>query len=458
MNPAIPGQHIPQRSHSVLNICKLACLLVQTGLFAFFWLRVQQQYSFFAVTSLVLYGIYAVILYCLHRVYGSLRIGKERLFNLCTGQLLTLLFCDGFIYLIAALTLHCLPRIPFLALVYVLQVLFSVGWCYCTNKLYYRITPPEAAVILYNTEKELSLMETICGEYHHYDVFRRICLDDLTDEAEDLISDLPETVQAVFLGKTALPLQETVLRRCARKGITVFIRPTFGDILLSTSHRRFMSHTPMLKVTLQAPPMYYSTVKRVMDILISLLLLLLTAPVCLLTALLIRCEDGGPVLYRQQRLTKDGKIFEILKFRSMRTDAEADGVARLAAEGDTRITRVGEILRAARLDELPQLINVLRGDMSLVGPRPERPEIAELYAQKLPEFHTRLSVKAGLTGYAQVHGKYNSTPAEKLQMDLMYISGISFSMDVKLILQTIHTMLKRESTEGIPPNTKDPAA
>ena len=448
MQPFLPEQRIPQRSHSVLNIAKIACLLVQTGMFVFSWLLMQPQYLFNAVTSCIMYGVYAVLLYCLHRIYGSLRIGKARIFNLCTGQILTLLICDGVIFLIGALTLHYLPNIPVLLIMFVLQVLFSVTWCYFVSRYYYRITPPAPAVILYGSEKERTMMEGICKEYHHYTVIRRIRYDEITDE-NDLIGDLPQETQALFLGKTSLPLQETMLRHCAIRGITVFIRPTFGDILLSTSHRRFMSHTPMLKVALQSPPVYYSIVKRSMDIFVSLLILLLTAPVCLMVALMIRLEDGGPALYRQQRLTKGGKVFEILKFRSMRTDAESDGVARLAAQGDTRITRIGRIIRATRLDELPQLINILRGDMSLVGPRPERPEIAEVYAEKLPEFHTRLCVKAGLTGYAQVHGKYNSTPAEKLQMDLMYISEASFSMDAKLILQTVHTMLKKESTEGV---------
>ena len=133
----------------------------------------------------------------------------------------------------------------------------------------------------------------------------------------------------------------------------------------------------------------------------------------------------------------------------MRTDAEKDGVARLAAEKDNRITGIGQMIRATRLDELPQLWNIFKGDMSLVGPRPERPEIARQYMQVLPQFDARLKVKAGLTGYAQVNGKYNTTPAEKLQMDLMYISEMSIALDVKLILQTVQIMMKKESTEGV---------
>ena len=159
--------------------------------------------------------------------------------------------------------------------------------------------------------------------------------------------------------------------------------------------------------------------------------------------------DGGPAFYRQVRLTRDGKPFEVLKFRSMRVDAEKDGVARLAAKDDDRITPVGQFIRKVRLDELPQLINILRGDMSIVGPRPERPELAEQYARELPEFSLRLQAKAGLTGYAQVYGKYNTTPYDKLQMDLMYIANPSFWEDLRIIFATIKILFLPESTEGV---------
>ena len=164
---------------------------------------------------------------------------------------------------------------------------------------------------------------------------------------------------------------------------------------------------------------------------------------------MIKSVDGGPIFYTQKRLTINGKIFEILKFRTMKVDAEKDGVARLAGENDTRITGVGKILRASRLDELPQLINIIKGDMSIVGPRPERPEIAREYEKELPEFRYRLKMKAGLTGYAQVYGKYNTTPYDKLKLDLNYIRYFSLWLDFKLIMMTPKILLMKESTEGL---------
>ena len=148
-------------------------------------------------------------------------------------------------------------------------------------------------------------------------------------------------------------------------------------------------------------------------------------------------------------MTIDGREFYIFKFRSMRMDAEKDGIARLASENDDRITPIGKIIRMTRLDELPQLLNVLKGDMSLVGPRPERPEIAREYEAVLPQFKSRLKVKAGLTGYAQIYGKYNTTPYDKLKLDLTYIQNYSFVLDLKLILLTAKILFMKESTEGV---------
>ena len=191
-------------------------------------------------------------------------------------------------------------------------------------------------------------------------------------------------------------------------------------------------------------------IKRALDIAFSTIALIVSSPVFVITAIAIKAVDGGPVFYRQRRLTKDGKLFDVLKFRSMRVDAEKDGVARLSTgENDDRITPIGRIIRKCRIDELPQLICILSGDMSIVGPRPERPEIAMEYEKELPEFALRLQAKAGLTGYAQVYGKYNTTPYDKLQMDLMYIAHPSIIEDFKIVFATVKILFMPESTEGI---------
>lgn len=189
------------------------------------------------------------------------------------------------------------------------------------------------------------------------------------------------------------------------------------------------------------------TGKRLLDVAVSAFMLLLFAPFMLVIAVCIKLEDGGDIFYRQKRVTMDGKIFEILKFRSMIQDAEKQGFKPCTTHDD-RITRVGRIIRATRLDETPQLINILKGDMSIVGPRPERVEHVEKYTSQLPEFSYRLRVRGGLTGYAQIYGKYNTSAEDKLKMDLMYIERQSLILDLQLIFLTIKIMFIPESTEG----------
>lgn len=185
----------------------------------------------------------------------------------------------------------------------------------------------------------------------------------------------------------------------------------------------------------------YLFIKWWMDVVLSILFLAAASPVFLLAAAAILIEDGRPVFYGQMRLTKNGKMFRMWKLRSMRMDAEQDGVARMAVENDERITKVGRFLRRYHLDELPQLLNILAGDMALVGPRPERPELAAAYEKTLPAFRQRLQVKAGLTGYAQIYGEYDTPPEEKLEMDLKYMAERSLCLDWKLLLYTIPSVL-----------------
>lgn len=185
-----------------------------------------------------------------------------------------------------------------------------------------------------------------------------------------------------------------------------------------------------------------------MDVVICLVAMVVAAPIMLVVAIAIKLEDGGPVFYKQGRVTRDNKVFDILKFRSMIVDAEKGGISIPATDHDPRITKVGRVIRATRIDELPQIINILKGDMSIVGPRPERVEHVEKYTQEIPEFGYRLKVKGGLTGYAQIYGKYNTSAYDKLRLDLMYIENYSLALDIKLILMTLQIMLKKESTEG----------
>lgn len=188
--------------------------------------------------------------------------------------------------------------------------------------------------------------------------------------------------------------------------------------------------------------------KRAMDICLCSIAMIVAAPIMLIVAIAIKLEDGGPVFFKQERVTRDEKRFDILKFRSMIVDAEKAGQVIPATDHDPRITKVGRVIRATRIDELPQIINILKGEMSIVGPRPERVEHVEKYQAEIPEFVYRTKVKGGLTGYAQIYGKYNTSPYDKLRLDLTYIEEYSILLDIKLILMTLQIMVRKESTEG----------
>ncbi len=182
--------------------------------------------------------------------------------------------------------------------------------------------------------------------------------------------------------------------------------------------------------------------KRAFDIVLSSFGLILSSPLWLIISLAIILEDGFPVFYSQKRVGKNGKIFKVLKFRSMIKDAEKYTGAVWASENDPRVTKVGRILRATAMDELPQLLNILKGDMSFVGPRPERPELVEKFVKEFPDFKKRFAVKPGLTGLAQVYGQYDTPPQHKLKYDLLYIKKQSFWLDLKLIFLSFYITLK----------------
>jgi exopolysaccharide biosynthesis polyprenyl glycosylphosphotransferase len=257
---------------------------------------------------------------------------------------------------------------------------------------------------------------------------------------------------AVVLWDIPTEERNQLLKFCYSRSRRVYLMPKIPDVLIKGSDQVHLFDTPLFLTREHALTVEQRLIKRMIDLTAALLLLLLTSPVLIITAVAVRCYDWGPALYKQIRCTAGGKRFQILKFRSMRMDAEKDGVARLASRHDDRLTPVGKFIRAVRIDELPQLFNIIKGEMSFIGPRPERPEIIEQYLEDMPEFVFRMKMKAGLAGYAQVYGKYNTTPYDKLKLDLSYIENYSIWLDLKLMLLTLKILFKPESTEGIEEN------
>lgn len=271
------------------------------------------------------------------------------------------------------------------------------------------------------------------------------------DYRED-IEVIRETISrydAVLINDVPSQYRNRILKACYEMNKRVYFTPKISDIIIKGSDELNLFDTPLYFCRNAKQPLLQRFVKRVMDIVISFAGIIISSPIMLFAALAIYAYDRGPVFYRQTRCTIGGKEFKIYKFRSMIVDAEKDGKARLATENDDRITPVGKFIRATRIDELPQFFNIFVGDMSVVGPRPERPEIIEEYCKEVPEFAYRTKVKAGLTGYAQVYGKYNTTSYDKLKLDLIYVNKNSILLDIQLILLTLKVIFLKESTEGL---------
>ena len=387
-----------------------------------------------------------MLFYCMNgRIYDAFLVSYNRVGEMIYSQMLSALIADTYVYLgCSVLAGRFLPALPMLLLVPV-QLMLSGLWCWAANQWYYRRYAPRRTAVIWDMRQDLEEL------LHQHDLGRKFSVESIL-HVTDCLDDLHQLrgMDVVFLTGIHSSDRNRIIKYCVEEDITAFIIPRVGDTLMSGARKVHMLHLPLLRLKRFSPPPEYLILKRTGDIVLSLAALLILSPIMLITAICIFAEDRGPVFYRQNRLTKDGKVFQIYKFRSMRVDAEKDGVARLSSgASDARITRTGRWIRSMRIDELPQLLNVLRGDMSLVGPRPERPEIAAIYARKMPEFRLRLQCKAGLTGLAQVYGKYSTGPYDKLQMDLMYIENPRITEDLRILLATLKILFLPESTEGI---------
>lgn len=438
------------RFHDItLKGIKAVNVILMTWLFSigwFFYYAERTSSPYFFKGNIVIVALFLILYAVYAQIYDALFVSINRISEMVYSQGLSALIADGLMYLVIWLLTKHLPGLWPMLLVYAAQLVIAVLWSLVSHKWYFHQFPPKKTVIVYDMRDGV---ENLLEEYGLDKKFR---IKNIVSAEEIIHKQLQplKGAEAVFLCGIHSHDRNVILKKCVAEKIDVYVIPRVGDVLMSSAKQMHMLHLPILQVRRYSPPMEFVVIKRLFDIIVSLMALVILSPVMLITSIAIKAADGGPVLYKQCRLTKDAKPFHVLKFRSMRVDAEKDGVARLSTgENDDRITPVGKFIRKVRIDELPQLINILFGDMSIVGPRPERPEIAEQYEQELPEFALRLQAKAGLTGYAQVYGKYNTTPYDKLQMDLMYIAKPSLFEDLRIMFATVKILFLPDSTEGI---------
>lgn len=389
-------------------------------------------------------AFYALFFVIFSYILGGMKIGYLKSSSLMLSQTLALIAANVSIYLetvlLSARFVNIIPMIELTAI----DIVVIFIWTFLVNRIFRKLFPARHILLLYEEYDPSMLLRKVNSRKDRYLIKKSMNV----EEGWESITKEMCNYDAVFLCDIHSPLRNRLVKYCYANGIRSYITPKISDIIIRSSENIHMFDTPLLLSRNNGLSFEQKLVKRFMDIVISLVMLVITSPFMLVTAVAIKLYDGGPVFFRQKRCTINGREFYIHKFRSMIVNAEKEGEVIPATDDDERITPVGKVIRKTRLDELPQFIDILKGDMSVVGPRPERVEHVEMYTREIPEFSYRLKVKGGLTGYAQIYGKYNTTAYDKLKLDLMYIQNYSLLLDLKLIIMTVKIIFVKESTEG----------
>ena len=426
-------------------------LVIQTGIFAFTWFHsyveagaLDQPYFFkgnFAVIAL--YALLLVLFFLLTR---SFRVGHLRTFEVLFIQTFSVLCVNAATYVQLCLIGHWRFWTHMQPVVYmtVADVAVVFVWVFFNRWLTTRAYPPRDLLLIYGPYSPDSLIHKIQGREDKYEIREAVSY----EEGPEVLREKILKYRCVVMTDLPAEVRNKLLKFCFEHDIRCYAVPKISDIMIMSAQDTHLFDTSMLLFRNKGLSIFQRALKRALDIAVSLVALAVFALPMLVIAILIKCYDGGPVIYGQDRLTRGGRVFKVLKFRSMRVQKPGDEYC-MTRKNDERITPVGKVIRAIHFDELPQLINILKGDMSVVGPRPETPKLAAEYKESIPEFDFRLKVKAGLTGFAQVYGKYNTSPYDKLKLDLTYIENYSFLLDLKLLVLTFEILFAKDNTEGI---------
>lgn len=425
-------------------------LLVEGCCFAYIWYNVYEEtYGFYRRGNWAVIGLYVLVIFFFTKVFGGYNIGYMRIPDIALSHVLSIFLSGivGYLELCLVCRDYVSPK-PILGVMAV-EVIFILPWIYIVRKMYAHLYPPRQMLVVYGEYPPDDLIAKINTRKDKYN----ICASVSYSVGYEKLYPMIKEYNAVVLCDLPAQARNQIMKYCYQESVRTYVTPKISDILFRGADDIHLFDTPLLLSRNQGLSIDQRMVKRTVDIVLSLLGIVIASPFMIIIALAVKLYDRGPVLYKQERLTRDGRPFMIYKFRSMGMDSEVQG-ARLAAKGDKRVTPVGRVIRNIHFDELPQLFNILKGDMSIVGPRPERQEIQDLYAEEIPEFVLRTKVKAGLTGYAQVYGKYNTTPYDKLKFDLTYIENYSLWLDIKIMLLTFKILFQKENTEGVDESQK----
>ncbi len=432
----------------ILFFTSAVILTAQTAVFMHIWFN---DYStigsnYFERGNYIVIAQYVLMLFLFYKIYGGLKVGHLRIFNIAYSQFLSIVCVNAITYLQLSLIgrWKLMSNVEPILRMTMIDFAISTIWIVFTRFIYVKVFPPRKLLVIYGNYSPDNLVRKLSTREDKYLIEKVISI----DNDIDFIKKEMVKYHNVVLSDIPADIRNHLLKFCYAKNIRCYAAPKISDILIrSAVDIRLFDATLHLfrNVGLTIEQVF---IKRTLDIIFSIIACILTAPLMLIISLAIKLCDRGPVFYLQDRLTKDGKVFKIYKFRSMYVQKE-DAEYCMTRKNDKRITPVGKVLRLLHLDELPQIYNILKGDMSFVGPRPECPELSKKYGEIIPEFDFRLKVKAGLTGYAQVYGKYNTTPYDKLKLDLTYIQNYSLFLDFKLVMLTFKIFFQKETSEGI---------
>ncbi len=433
--------------------CQILLTLVSAIIFYIHWknfiaiygnLRHLNRFSNLIIAVIIYVALFVLVGRWLH----AFKIGVERKTNIIASQFLTAFVVDAleiFVSIAIAGNYHYFPKLFVMYfLMFFLHMAVLILMVIPMIDFYRKAFPP-LKVLEITGDRSNDIYEKMSSVPYKYQILDVVHYEEIP---EDNLKDRITEYDAVLIGDMPSENKNKVLKACFDLDKRVYFVPKISDIIVRSAEELNLFDTPLFLARNIGMRWWQVVIKRFFDIVLSLLALIILSPVLLVTAIAIKLEDGGPVFYKQERCTIDCRKFMILKFRSMIVDAEKDGKPHPAGENDDRITKVGHVIRGCRVDELPQLINILKGDMSIIGPRPERVEHVEKYTQDIPEFTFRSKVKGGLSGMAQVYGKYNTTALDKLKLDLLYITNYSLLLDLQIIFETVKILTQKESTEG----------
>lgn len=420
--------------------------LVSTLIYYWIWsviYNAEFTHPYIGKGQLFITVLYFVVLLVTSCILGAFRIDELRKGEIMFYEVIALIFANIIAYAQICLIEAVIANILGMLYIFLFQFLALILWTYVSVAVVHALSPPEKMLIVYGSHLATEIVYKMSQLEDRYVIAESANV----DEGYDKLTHRIDRFDSLIICDVPARLRNDILKYAYQQNKNIYVIPKISDIVIRSASDITYFDSPIMKCQASGLTIEQRAVKRIIDVVCSALALVVLSPLFLVIALAIKLYDHGPVFYKQRRCTKDLKPFDILKFRSMIVDAEKDG-PQPAVDNDSRITPVGKIIRALRIDELPQIINILKGDMSIVGPRPERIEHVEKYSKEIPEFVCRYKVKGGLTGYAQVFGKYNTSAYNKLKMDLIYIQNYSLALDFKLILMTVKILFKKESTEG----------